>query len=209
MILKHLKSWKVSAGVATGVSASVVAGLLSMGHGLESRAEKLRELVDPDAAFEGATTPPNQEMLFSRLTYPTGYFNPAWVLQSIQQDRLIKSALPAGVPLVQADLAAATGLVPDGFVSLGPRPLNNTQTSFGHVSGRANALAVDPTATTDGSIVAYLGSDGGGAWTTASGTLVPGQSLQVRHTASTSHLGYTKSSIRLGGVAGSFTTRTN
>jgi hypothetical protein len=48
----------------------------------------------------------------------------------------------------------------------------------------------------------------GGAWTGASGTLLPGQSLQVRHTSSATSLGYTRTSLKVGGVVAYFTTRT-
>ena len=49
---------------------------------------------------------------------------------------------------------------------------------------------------------------GTGAWTTAAGTLSPGQSIQVRHTATTTSGGYTKTYAKAGGVTGYFTTRT-
>ena len=48
----------------------------------------------------------------------------------------------------------------------------------------------------------------GGSYSTANGSLQPGQKVQVRHVANGSHLGYTKSTLKLGGVSGSFTTRT-
>lgn len=48
----------------------------------------------------------------------------------------------------------------------------------------------------------------GGAYTGSVGALSPGQTLQVRHTASSSPLAYTKTSLKLGGVTGFFTTRT-
>ena len=38
--------------------------------------------------------------------------------------------------------------------------------SYGLTEGRVNAIVVDPTTTTNGSIVAYLGSVGGGVWKT-------------------------------------------
>lgn len=47
----------------------------------------------------------------------------------------------------------------------------------------------------------------GGAYTTARGTLNPGDTLQVQHTSSTEKLGYTKSYIKVGGVTGNFVTR--
>ena len=48
----------------------------------------------------------------------------------------------------------------------------------------------------------------GGTWTSARGTLVSGQTLQVQHTTSSSSLGYTKTYLKVGGVTGYFTTRT-
>jgi hypothetical protein len=48
----------------------------------------------------------------------------------------------------------------------------------------------------------------GGAWTTASGTINPGQTLQTRHTSSSGTLAYTKTYLKVGGVTGYFTTRT-
>ena len=47
-----------------------------------------------------------------------------------------------------------------------------------------------------------------GTWGNASGTLLPGQSLTVRHTSSTRRLEYTKTTLKVGGVTGYFTTRT-
>ena len=48
----------------------------------------------------------------------------------------------------------------------------------------------------------------GGSYTRANGTLKKGQTLQVRHTTNSAHLGYTKTYLKVGGVTGYFTTRT-
>lgn len=48
----------------------------------------------------------------------------------------------------------------------------------------------------------------GGAYTSARGTLQPGQTLQVKHTTNTAKLGYTKTYLKVGGVTGYFVTRT-
>lgn len=48
----------------------------------------------------------------------------------------------------------------------------------------------------------------GGGWTSARGSLLPSDTLQLRHTSSSTSLGYTTSTIRVGGVDGSFRTRT-
>ena len=47
-----------------------------------------------------------------------------------------------------------------------------------------------------------------GAWTTASTTMNPGDSLQTRHVSSSSNLSYTKTSVKVGTITAYFTTRT-
>lgn len=49
---------------------------------------------------------------------------------------------------------------------------------------------------------------GSNTWSNVSGTLVEGQSIKVRHVTSPNHLGYTKTYLKVGGVTGYFTTRT-
>ena len=61
------------------------------------------------------------------------------------------------------------------------------------------------------SVVAGPGAEyriNGGAWTAASGTLNPGDTLQTRHTSSANALTYTKTYVKVGGVTGYFSTRT-
>ncbi len=107
-----------------------------------------------------------------RLTYPTGRFNPAWVRQAAQQDSLIARELPLGVRVenVFPSKDGSTGLDPSAFTSLGPSPERMTGCSgcydYGTTQGRVNAILVDPTTTADGSIVAYIGTVGGGVWKT-------------------------------------------
>ena len=57
-----------------------------------------------------------------------------------------------------------------------------------------------------GQFVSY--SINGGAFTTSSGTIYKGQTLQVKMTSNGKSLGYTKSYITVGGVKGTFTVRT-
>ena len=107
----------------------------------------------------------------NRLTYPTGTFNPAWLRVAALQDSAITRAIPAGVPVKSADLVnSPLALSSSGFTSLGPAPLQMTGCSgcydYSKTEGRVNTIAVDPTTTTNGSIVAYLGSVGGGVWKT-------------------------------------------
>src|ERR1700724_724731 len=113
----------------------------------------------------------------NRLTYPTGTFNPAWLQAAATQDSLMQRATPAGVPF-KISTGAMSGvespsplaLSTSGFTALGPAPLQMTGCSgcydYTKTEGRVNEIAVDQTTTTNGSIVAYLASVGGGVWKT-------------------------------------------
>ena len=107
----------------------------------------------------------------NRLTYPTGVFNPEWLRVAAQADTLIPRGIPAGIPgqfLIGPN--APLALSGTGFTALGPAPERMTGCSlcfdYTITEGRVNDIVVDPTTTTPGSIVAYLGSDGGGVWKT-------------------------------------------
>ncbi len=114
-----------------------------------------------------------EEFWFHRLTYPTGKYSPAWTRRAAEQDRAIKSGVPAGVKLSGEMLMRpgnSLGLSPNSFTALGPMPEHMTGCSgcydYGTTEGRVNAIVTDPTTTTNGSIVAYMGSVGGGVWKT-------------------------------------------
>lgn len=116
----------------------------------------------------------------NRLTYPTGRFNPAWLRQAAAQDAKISRNVPLGAGATAlfkdikgntvAGATAQSALDPTRFTSLGPAPIQMTGCflcyDYTKTQGRVNAIAVDPTTTTNGSIVAYLGSVGGGVWKT-------------------------------------------
>jgi len=105
----------------------------------------------------------------NRLTYPTGLFNPAWLRLAALQDSFIPRAIPLGIPAKNLN-NAPLALSPSGFTALGPQPEHMTGCTgcYDYVTteGRVNTIVVDPTTTTSGSIVAYLGSVGGGVWKT-------------------------------------------
>lgn len=137
-----------------------------------------------------------EEYRHNRLAYPTGRFNPAWVRQAADQHNANRRGKPGGktsfagstfgntATFNGADAASnrdatdfsalAVGplaLTPTSFTSLGPKPENmtgcgSTCFDYGVTAGRINTIAMDPTTTTNGSIVAYAGSDGGGVWKT-------------------------------------------
>ena len=106
-----------------------------------------------------------------RLTYPTGHYSPAWVRKAAEHDRAINRGVPAGHKGVVLNPALGIeGLNSSSFTALGPMPEHMTGCSgcydYGTTEGRVNAIVTDPTTTTNGSIVAYMGSVGGGVWKT-------------------------------------------
>ena len=104
-----------------------------------------------------------------RLTFPTGRFDPAWVRAAAAQHAQMTSGVPAGQHL-KLDFANPNALSTTNFTALGPQPMRMTGCSgcfdYTKTEGRVNAIAVDPTTTTNGSIVAYSGAVGGGVWKT-------------------------------------------
>ena len=104
-----------------------------------------------------------------RLTFPTGRFDPAWLRAAAVQHGRMTSGVPAGQHL-KLNFANPHALSTTNFTALGPQPLRMTGCSgcfnYTTTEGRVNVIAVDPTTTTNGSIVAYLGSVGGGVWKT-------------------------------------------
>ena len=77
--------------------------------------------------------------------------------------------VPAGAPAALNRLSPLA-LSTTSFIALGPQPERMTGCSgcfdYTTTEGRVNSMAVDPTTTVNGSIVAYLGSVGGGVWKT-------------------------------------------
>ena len=104
-----------------------------------------------------------------RLTFPTGRFDPAWVRAAADQHAQMTIGVPAGQHL-KLNLANPNALSTTNFTALGPQPLRMTGCSgcfdYTKTEGRVNVIAVDPTTTTNGSIVAYSGAVGGGVWKT-------------------------------------------
>ena len=109
-----------------------------------------------------------QQYWHNRLTFPTGRFDPAWVRAAAVQHARMSAGVPAGVP-APLNPHSALALSTTSFTALGPRPLRMTGCSdrcynYTTTEGRVNTIAVDPTTTVNGSVVAYLGAVGGGVW---------------------------------------------
>src|SRR5688572_11792378 len=106
----------------------------------------------------------------NRLTYPTGLFDPTWVRRAAGSDALLRRSTPAGLQRDLRRSLSPLALNPSGFTSLGPKPLRMTGCSgcfsYNFAEGRINDIVIDPTTTTNGSIVAYAASVGGGVWKT-------------------------------------------
>ena len=110
-----------------------------------------------------------EQFWFDRLTFPTGRFNPSWVRAAAAQHARMQKAMPFGQHL-RANLANPNVLSPTSWTALGPQPehMSGCSGCFDYVmtEGRVNTIAVDPTTTTNESIVAYIGTVGGGVWKT-------------------------------------------
>src|SRR3954471_8342556 len=116
-----------------------------------------------------------------RLTYPTGRFDPAWVRAAAAQDARIARGIPAG-SYQKRKAGRPSPLGTNSFTALGPQPERMTGCSgcfnYTTTEGRVNAILVDPTTTTDGSIVAYAATVGGGVWKTTN-CCTPGTTWEV------------------------------
>src|SRR5205823_555746 len=97
-------------------------------------------------------------------------FNPAWVREAAAANARITRSIPFGARATfrLGNTASATTLDPTNFTSLGPKPLRMTGCSgcynYSLTEGRVNDIVVDPTTTSNGSIVAYAATVGGGVW---------------------------------------------
>src|SRR5437667_659692 len=104
-----------------------------------------------------------------RLTYPTGRFDPGWLRAAAVQHARLPIGVPAGAPATLNPRSPLT-FTTTSFTALGPQPERMTGCSgcfdYTTTEGRVNAIAVDPTTTVNGSIVAYSGAVGGGVWKT-------------------------------------------
>jgi hypothetical protein len=117
------------------------------------------------------------QQTFNRLAYPTGKIPPGWRKKA--KDHIKKNVptsvgfVAAGDPSATTSSSPGTGAAiestqPVGTVSwtgMGPAPIDNNAASggykYGLVTGRINAIAVDPSGTT-----AYAGATAGGLWKT-------------------------------------------
>src|SRR3954449_6197320 len=153
---------------ALRLQATVPGGLLSLATP-RGGSENARYVADPGQGPNGETG----ELLSiesywnTRVTYPTGRFDGAWLLGAASQDRQLRSAVPSGRVTYSRDAnPSPLTLDPTHWTSLGPQPLQSNGCSgcfsYGHVSGRVNKVVIDPVTPS----VAYLAAVGGGVWKT-------------------------------------------
>src|ERR1043166_3154130 len=160
------------AGLALGISgyfSPLTNHVSPAGETSASQSERYIPVPGGSSHDEAAGLAQLEQYWHDRLTFPTGRFDPAWVRAAAAQHARMTSGVPAGS---QAKLNPANPLplTPMAFTALGPQPERMTGCSgcynYTTTEGRVNAIAVDPTTTVNGSIVAYLGAVGGGVWKT-------------------------------------------
>jgi hypothetical protein len=170
--------WVLLTGAAL-LAAALIGGMVASSRPLTTSAKALPHyLAAPGSERDEAAGLAQLDTYWSdRLTYPTGRFNPAWLRRAAAQDALVERGIPNGRARMtsartSAGAATSESTIDDinGFVSLGPKPERMTGCTgcydYSTTSGRINAIVVDPTTTTNGSIVAYAASVGGGVWKT-------------------------------------------
>src|SRR5438477_8195671 len=158
-------------GLTLGLSGVALAILAGKDGALRrpSGPERYMPVPGSDTRGEASGLAELEQYWHNRLTFPTGRFDPAWVRAAAAQHARLATGVPAGQHL-KLDLANPNALSTTNFTALGPQPLRMTGCSgcfdYTTTEGRVNAIAVDPTTTVNGSIVAYSASVGGGVWKT-------------------------------------------
>ncbi|HEY1768656.1 MAG TPA: dockerin type I domain-containing protein [Chthoniobacterales bacterium] len=126
----------------------------------------LREKIQDEAVDLGDL----EQYWADRVTYPTGKFDPQWVRNAATQHNAMGRGIPAGRYFKGNGSRKKNALSTTSFTALGPLPEHMTGCSgcydYGTTEGRVNDIVMDPTTTTNGSIVAYAASVGGGVWKT-------------------------------------------
>src|SRR5712691_2847815 len=158
-------------GLTLGLSGVALAILAGKDGALRrpSGPERYMPVPGSDTRDEASGLAELEQYWHNRLTFPTGRFDPAWLRAAAAQHARMATGVPAGQHL-KLDLANPNALSTTNFTALGPQPERMTGCSgcydYTTTEGRVNAIAVDPTTTVNGSIVAYAGAVGGGVWKT-------------------------------------------
>ncbi len=102
-----------------------------------------------------------------RASYPTGEFQPRWVVEAIDEWQAVPESLPLGTERMVAMAKSGKmmlSLPADRFTPLGPSPMQFSGGSggSGNVGGRVNVIVTHPTNPN----VAWAATDGGGVWKT-------------------------------------------
>src|SRR5438046_8018646 len=152
----------------SGLALAIIAGRDNALRSV-SKPDRYMPVPGADGRDEAARLAELEQYWQARLTCPTGRFDPAWLRAAAAQHARMTSGVPAGQHL-KLDLANPNALSTTNFTALGPQPLRMTGCfncfDYTTTEGRVNAIAVDPTTTSNGSIVAYSGAVGGGVWKT-------------------------------------------
>ena len=164
-------NFRMLVGLSLVLSGVALAILASKEGSMQRHSEPERYMPVPggDSRDESAALGQMEQYWQDRLTFPTGRFDPAWLRAAAAQHARMATGVPAGQHL-KLNLANPNALSTTNFTALGPQPERMTGCSgcydYTTTEGRVNAIAVDPTTTVNGSIVAYAGAVGGGVWKT-------------------------------------------
>ncbi|HEY0370765.1 MAG TPA: hypothetical protein VGD79_02115 [Thermoanaerobaculia bacterium] len=155
------------------VEAGEHARFLAVASGAISGASTQAQFSEGEREIDGEHLLELEEYWHQRLTFPTGKFNPGWVRKAAADDKKVTRGTPKGKKRGFGTNARPIGVLAlndTAFTALGPQPERMTGCSgcynYTTTQGRVNNIAIDPTTTTNGSIVAYAATVGGGVWKT-------------------------------------------
>lgn len=102
------------------------------------------------------------DWFFHQRAYPLGHIPAGARMRAFQQVEQMRRTKGIFMDRFAAAAAQSINLIPGTWVSIGPQP--TASSFFGNVSGRVNALAVDPCDATGNTV--YAGAAQGGVWKT-------------------------------------------
>src|SRR5919199_5592715 len=179
------------AALLAGLLASVVPNVERIASSWEREHERdawLRAVPEGGSVNESEDIQERAQLAYNRLAYPTGKIPPGWrkkakeqVTKNVPNGKDFKSggkqqtsAATSSSITSQTSAATSSSISPQSvqpvdsvnWTSMGPAPIDNNAASGGCknglVTGRINALAVDP----NNPAVAYAGATAGGLWET-------------------------------------------
>ena len=112
------------AGILRWQAANTSVKPLPVSHEADTRERDIPG-VGQSGSNEGAELQSLEDYWNARVTYPTGRFNGAWLLNAANQDKQVQERVPAGQVIYRRSGNSPLSLDPSSWTSLGPQPLQS------------------------------------------------------------------------------------